>query len=50
MKNIQRKKLVSTNKIFENLKPKYFMRSITNLSNLTPEEIETLIIIKNVII
>ena len=44
-----KEKLVSSSKIFDELRPKYFKRKFKRfLESITPEEIEALIAIKNV--
>lgn len=46
---IQREKLLSSGKILGDLRPKYLKRNMDRfLETITPEELETLILIKNV--
>ncbi len=46
---IQREKLVSTANILGDLRPKNFFRKLNSfLEIITPEEVETLMVIKNV--
>ena len=47
-KNLQRQKIVSTSKLFHQFYPRNIIRNYRNLTNLTPEEIETLNIMKHV--
>ncbi len=48
-KQVTKEKLISSSKIFEDLRPKYFKRNFSRfLESITPEEIEALIAIKNV--
>lgn len=45
---MQREKLISTGKLFEQFKIRNIIRQFKNSSNLTPDEIETLLLIKQV--
>ena len=48
-KQIQREKLISSQKILGDFRPKTFLRNLNSfLHLLTPEELEVLIVIKNV--
>jgi len=46
---LHREKLISSSKVFNDIRPKYFIRSIKGFfETCTPEEIEALITVKNV--
>lgn len=50
-KNVQREKLISSTQLLGDLRPKHFFRNLNLfLEKLTPEEMETLILIKDVIL
>jgi hypothetical protein len=45
---LQRQKVISSTGVFKQFLPRNILRAYRNLTNLTPEEIETLLIMKHV--